>query len=145
MELFFVFGRFVQQVIVSYFSEPLVQKTTQQSVGNCIVTSDSQRVYKLFKKYSFFMQTHLRENIAIKEYCIARHDDKVCFPPNCRYHIIFIRDIKELLQKLNAFCFDYQHTDCLHTVFEYRSSGKSDVKKGQLYGIVDSSFQPPKD
>ena len=37
-----------------------------------------------------------------KEYCIARHDDKICFLPNCRYHIILIGNIEELLQKLDS-------------------------------------------
>ena len=44
------FGRFVQKVIVSCFSESFVQKPTQQSDGSCNVTSDSQPLYKLFKK-----------------------------------------------------------------------------------------------
>ena len=68
-----------------------------------------------------------------KENCIAGHDDKVCLLPNCRYHIILISNIKELLQKLDAFCFNYKHVYCLYTVFEYRFSGKTVVKSGQLF------------
>ena len=59
------------------------------------------------------------------EYCIARHDDKMCFLPNCRYHILLKGNIKEeLLQKLDAFRFNYQHLDCLYAIFKYRFSGK---------------------
>ena len=47
-----------------------------------------------------------RKQILGKEYCIARHDEKMCFIPNCRYHILKISDIKKLLQKLDAFCFN---------------------------------------
>ena len=68
-----------------------------------------------------------------KEYCIAGHDDKMCLLPNCRYHIILIGNIKELLQKLDAFCFNYQHVDCLYTLFKYRFSGKIVLKSGQLF------------
>ena len=68
-----------------------------------------------------------------KEYCIARHDDKMCFLPNCRYHITLIGNIKVLLQKLDAFCFNYQHVDCLYTLFKYRFSGKIVLKSGQLF------------
>ena len=68
-----------------------------------------------------------------KEHCIARHDDKMCFLPNCRYHINLIGNIKELLQKLDAFCFKYHHVDCLYTIFKYRFSGKSFLKGGQLF------------
>ena len=68
-----------------------------------------------------------------KKYCIARHDDKMCFLPNCRYHIILTVNIKDLLQKLDAFCFKYQHVDCLYTLFKYRSSGKIVIKIRQLF------------
>ena len=57
----------------------------------------------------------------------------MCFLPNCRYHIILIGNLKELLQKLDAFCFNYQHVDCLYTRFKYRSSGKIVLKSGQLF------------
>ena len=40
--------------------------------------------------------------------------------------------IKELLQTLDAFCFYYQHIDCLYTIFKYRCSGKFLDKSGQL-------------
>ena len=73
------------------------------------------------------------ENIVSKEYCIARHDDNMCFRPNCRYHIILIGNIKELLQKLDAFCFNYQHVYCLYTLFKYRVSGKNVLKCGRLF------------
>ena len=68
-----------------------------------------------------------------KEYCIARHDDEMCFLPNCRYHIILIGNIKELLQKLDAFCSNYQHVDCLYTLIKYRLIGKIVIKSGQVF------------
>ena len=68
-----------------------------------------------------------------KEDCIACHHDKMYFLPNCRYHIILIGIIKEMLQKLDAFCFPYQHVDCLYTLFKCRFSGKIVVKSGQLF------------
>ena len=71
-----------------------------------------------------------------KEYCIAGHDDKMCFLPNCRYHIVLIGNIKELLQKLDAFCFNYQHVDCLYTLFKYRFNGKIVIKRGQLFDYL---------
>ena len=76
-----------------------------------------------------------------KEYCIARHDDKVCFLPNCRYHTILVGNIKELLQKLDAFCFNYLHVDCLYTLFKYRFSGKIVVKSEQLFDILQREVQ----
>ena len=69
----------------------------------------------------------------VKEYCIVRHDDKVCFLPNCRYHIILIGNIKQLLQKLDAFCFNYKHVYCLYTLFKYRFRGKTVVKIGKFF------------
>ena len=70
--------------------------------------------YTTFSKDSHFNSANTYEKFIVsKEYCIARHDDKVCFLPNCRYHIILMGNIKELLQKLDAFCFNYHHVDCL--------------------------------
>ena len=68
-----------------------------------------------------------------KEYCIARHDDKMCFLPICRSHIILIGNIEDLLQKLYAICFNYQHVDSLYTTFKYRFNGKIVIKSGQLF------------
>ena len=91
--------------------------------------------YKNYSKNSFFVSANTYENyILSKDYCISRHDDKMCFLPNFRYHIILIGNIKELLQKLDAFCFNYQHVDCLYTLFKYRFIGKIVVKSGQLLG-----------
>ena len=88
--------------------------------------------YRNYSKNSLFIFANTYEKyIVSKEYCIARHDDKMCFLYNCRYHIL-IGNIEELLQKLDAFCFNYQHVDCLYTLFKYRFSGKI-VKSGQLF------------
>ena len=90
--------------------------------------------YTNYSKNSRFISANTYEKyIVSKEYCIARHDDKVCFLTNCRYHINLIGKIKDLLQKLDAFCFNYQHVDCLYTLFKYRFSGKIDVKSGQIF------------
>ena len=89
-------------------------------------TSDSKNIL-------IFSANTYEECIVCKKYCIARHDDKMCFLPNCRYHIILLGNIKELLQKLDAFCFNYQHLDCLYTLFKYRFTGKIVVKSGQVF------------
>ena len=73
------------------------------------------------------------KNTVSKDYCFSRHDDKMCFLPKCRYHIILIGNIENLVQKLDAFYFIYQHVDCLYTLFKYRFSGKIFVESGQLF------------
>ena len=86
-----------------------------------------------YSKNSLFISGNTYEKyIVSKECCIAGHDDKMCFLPNCRYHIILIGNIKKLLEKLDAFCFNYQHVDCLYTLFKYRFNGKIVIKSGQL-------------
>ena len=57
----------------------------------------------------------------------------MCFLPNCRYHNILIGNLKKLLQKLDAICFNYRHVECLYTLFKYRFSGKIVVNSGQLF------------
>ena len=57
----------------------------------------------------------------------------MCFLANCRYHKILIDNITDLLQKLDAFCFNDQHVDCLYTLFKYRFSGKTIINSGQFF------------
>ena len=93
--------------------------------------------YTNYSKNSLFISANTYEKFFVgKEYCFAGHDDKMCFLPNCRYHIILLGNIKELLQKLDAFCFNYQHVDCLYTLFKYRFNGKIVIKSGQLFDYL---------
>ena len=90
--------------------------------------------YTNYLKNSLFISANTYEKFIVsKKYCFARHDDKMCFLPNCSYHIILIGNIKELLQKLDAFLFNYQHVECMYTVFKYRFIGKSVIKSGQVF------------
>ena len=93
--------------------------------------------YTNYSKNSLFISANTyKKFIVSKEYCIAGHDDKMCFLPNCRYHIILIGNIKELLQKMDAFCFNYQHVDCSYMLFKYRFNGKIVIKSGQLFDYL---------
>ena len=47
--------------------------------------------------------------------------------------------MKGLLQKLDAFRFNYQHMDCLYRLFKYKFSGEIVVKSVQLFDIVQRS------
>ena len=90
--------------------------------------------YTNYSKTSLFISAQNYEKyIVSKEYCIACHDDKMCFLPKCRYHIMLIGNNKELLQKLDAFCFNYQHVDCFYTIFKYRFIGKNLMKSAQVF------------
>ena len=90
--------------------------------------------YTNYSKNSLFISANTyKKYIVSKEFCIAGHDDKMHILPNCRYHIILTGNIKELLQKLDAFCFNYQHVDCLCTLFKFCFSGKIVVKCEQLF------------
>ena len=107
MEPLSFFGRFVQKVIAFCFSfvfHSFVQKTTQQSEMAAVVSQLIPRFYTNLPKNSLFSSAiAYEEYIVSKEYCKARHDDKMCLLHNCRYHIISKGDIKELLQKVDAF------------------------------------------
>ena len=90
--------------------------------------------YTNYSEDSLFFSANTYETYFVsKEYCIAPHDDKVCFLPNSRYHIILIGKFKELLEKLDAFCFNYYQVGCLYTLFKYRIISGIVVKSGQLF------------
>ena len=90
-----------------------------------------------FSEKSFFISASTYEKfIVCKDYCIAHHDNKMCFLPSCKYHILLHGNVEELLKKLDTFCFTYQHVDCLYTLFKYRFSGKVIAKSGQVFDNV---------
>ena len=93
--------------------------------------------HALFAEISLFIYTCTKEkNNVSKDYCIAHHYDKMCFPSNCRYHITIIGDFEKLFRKLNAFCFTYQHMDCVYTLFKCRLCDKKVDNSGQLLDNV---------
>ena len=133
MKLLSFFARFIQKVIVSFISDSFVQKRRNNQMA-AVTLQVIPSFYKNYSKNSLSISANTYENyISSKEYCFARHDEKMCFLPTCKYHISIIGNIKDLLQKLNAFCFNYHYVDCLYTLFKYRSSGKIVVKNGQLF------------
>ena len=130
MEPLSFFGSFVQKAKVCCFSDSFVQKTTQQKgasaegslrLGGKMAAVMLQVIPSFYTIYSnsLFISANTYEKFIVSiEYCNAHHDDKMCFLPNCRYHIFLIGNIKKLLQKLDAFCFNYQNVDCLYTLFK---------------------------
>ena len=56
---------------------------------------------------------------------------------NCKFHIILLGNVDELLKDLDTFCFTYQHADCLHTLFKHRFSGKVIAESGQVFDNVE--------
>ena len=90
----------------------------------------------IFQESPFFCVNTYEKYVVSKKYCIARHDDKMCFPHIFRNNFILVGEIKVLLQKLDALCFNYQHVGCLYALFKYRFSGKIVVKSRQLFHNV---------
>ena len=91
---------------------------------------------KTSEKSLFISARTYEKYIVCAEYCVAHHDDKTCFLPAWKYHILLLGNVEELLKKLDTFCFTYQHVDCLYTLFKYRFSGKVFAKKGQVFDNV---------
>ena len=91
---------------------------------------------KISEKSLFISATTYQKYIVCKEYCIAHYNEKTCFLPACKYHIVLLGNVQELLKKLDIFCFTYQHVDCLCTLFKYRFSGKVIAKSGQVFDNV---------
>ena len=91
---------------------------------------------KILEKNLFISAYTYEKYIVFKDYCIAHHDDKTCFSPARKHHIILPGNVEELLKKLDKFCFTYQHVDCLYTLFKYRFSGKVIARSGQVFDNV---------
>ena len=53
---------------------------------------------KISEKSLFISAATLEKYIVCRDYCIAHHDDKTCFLPACKYHIILLGNVEELLK-----------------------------------------------
>ena len=95
---------------------------------------------KLSEESLFISAKTYKKFFVCKDYCIAHHDDKACLLPACKYHIILLGEIEELLHKLDTFCFTYQHVDCLYTLFKYPFSGKIIAKSGNVFDNVQRAI-----
>ena len=91
---------------------------------------------KVSEKSLFISATTYENYIVCKDYCNAHHSEKTCFLPACKYHVVLLGNVQELLKKLDSFCFTYQHVDCLYTLFKYQFSGKVVAKSGQVFDNV---------
>ena len=91
---------------------------------------------KISERSLFISATTYEKYIVCKDYCIAHHNEKTCFSPACKYHIVLLGNVQELLKKLHSVCFTYQHVDCLYTLFKYQFSGKVIAKSGQVFDNV---------
>ena len=91
---------------------------------------------KILDKSLVLSATTFEKYIVCKDYCIAQHNEKTCFLPVCKYHIVLLGNVQELLKKLDTFCFTYQHVDCLYTLFKYRFIGKVIAKSGKVFDNV---------
>ena len=99
-----IFGRFVHIVIVSCFQIHFFGKRRNNQMA-AVMLPVIPSFCTIYSKNCLFISANTNEiKFMRKEYYIARHDDKMCFPPNCKYHNILIRNIEELLQKLDALC-----------------------------------------
>ena len=136
MEPLCFFGRIVQLILKLVFSDSFVKITSQLSDGSHYVTNNTQVSHKILGKSLFISSNTYEKYIVCKDYCIAHHDNKTCFLSSCKYHILLLGNVEELLKKLDTFFFTYQHVDCLYTLFKYRFSGKLIAKRGQVFDNV---------
>ena len=84
---------------------------------------------KILEKSLFISATTFKKYIVCKDYCIAHHNEKTWFLPACKYHIVLVGNVQELLKKLDTFCFTYQHVDCLYTVCQISIQWKNYCKE----------------
>ena len=91
---------------------------------------------KISEKSLFTSAITYQKYIVCKDYCIAHHNQRTCFSTACNYLIVLLGNVQELLEKLDTFCFTYQHVDCLYTLFKYRFCGKVVAKSGQVFDNV---------
>ena len=70
---------------------------------------------KISEKRLFISAITYEKYSVCTDYCIAHHDVKTCFLPTCKPHIILLRNVEELLKKLDTFSSPINtRTVCIH-------------------------------
>ena len=92
------------------------------------------------EKILFISANTFEKKIVYTDYGIAHHDDKMCSLPASKYLVIIFGETEELIHKLDAFCFTYQHMDYLYTLFKYRFSGKILAKSANVFNNVQRAI-----
>ena len=123
------------------FSDSFVTSYRKIQMAAIMLQSIPSFYAKISEKSLFISANTYEKVIVCKNYCIAHHNEKTCFLPACKYHIVLLGNIQELLKKLDSFCFTYQHVDCLYTLFKYRFSGKVIAKSGQVFDNVQRAVE----
>ena len=95
---------------------------------------------KISEKSLFISAKKYEKFLVCNDYGIVHHDQKTCLLPACKYHIILLGEIEELLHILDTFCFTYQHVDFLYTLFKCRFSGKIIAKSGNVFDNVQRAI-----
>ena len=57
---------------------------------------------KISEQSLFISATTYEKHIVCKDYCIAHHNEKMCFLPACKYHIVLLGEVQELLKKFDT-------------------------------------------
>ena len=99
---------------------------------------------QIIQKTAFlFLQTRMKCQFWVKNTALLATMLRCasCFLLNCIYHILLIGNIKTLLQKMDAFCFNYRQVGCLYTLLKFRFIGKTAVKSGQLFDKLQRAFR----
>ena len=123
------------------FSDSFCHFLSQIQMAAIMLQSIPSFYAKISEKSLFISATTYERYIVCKDYCIAHHNEKTCFLPACKYHIVLLGNVQELLKKLDSFYFTYQHVDYLYTLFKYRFSGKVIAKSGQVFDNVQRAVE----
>ena len=72
-------------------------------------------VFTNYSTYSLLISANTyKKDIVSKEYCIARHDDKMCFVPICRYHNILATLKSYYRNWMHSVSTTKSRTGCIH-------------------------------
>ena len=137
MQVFSILGNSLCNSIICCFQIHFVTSYRKIWMAAIMLQTIPSFYAKTSEKSLLISATTYEKYVVRKDYCFAHHNEKTCFLPACKYHIVLRGNVQELLKKLDSFCFTYQHVDCLYTLFKYRFSGKVTAKSGQVFDNVE--------
>ena len=85
------------------FSDSFVTSYRKIQMAAIMLQSIPSFYAKISEKSLFISANTYEKFIVCKDYCIAHHDDKTCFLPSCKYHILLHGNVEEAAIEVGFF------------------------------------------
>ena len=101
--VFFILGNSLCSSKICCFQIHFVTSSRKIQMAAIMLQTIPRFYAKISGKSLFISATTYEKYIVCKDHCIAHHNEKTCFLPTCKYHVVLLGNVQELPKKLDTF------------------------------------------